>query len=175
MSQQNTLNLAVEGMTCASCVGRVEKALSAVPGVSAASVNLANETAKVELGSDVEVQKLTVALDDVANDGKTDTASALVSRTALIDSGEPPKHMLRLIQRDSRAVVGHRKHNPGLVLPQLKGDRRHRMPSGVVNEVANHPHQLSPVPEYLPRRHPRDVDGQPSWAKPVGFVQQQVI
>ncbi|MGG6372998.1 copper ion binding protein, partial [Stenotrophomonas muris] len=42
-----TVELAVEGMTCASCVGRVERALLAVPGVSQASVNLATERATV--------------------------------------------------------------------------------------------------------------------------------
>jgi Cu+-exporting ATPase len=39
--------LRIEGMTCASCVTRVEKALRKVPGVTAASVNLATETASV--------------------------------------------------------------------------------------------------------------------------------
>ena len=39
----------VEGMTCASCVRRVEKAISAVPGVTAANVNLATESAEVSL------------------------------------------------------------------------------------------------------------------------------
>jgi Cu+-exporting ATPase len=38
----------VGGMTCASCVARVEEALSSVPGVIAASVNLASEKATVE-------------------------------------------------------------------------------------------------------------------------------
>src|SRR3712207_5523921 len=37
----------VTGMTCASCVGRVERALKKVPGVLEASVNLANERATV--------------------------------------------------------------------------------------------------------------------------------
>lgn len=35
------ISLSIEGMTCASCVGRVEKALRAVPGVASANVNLA--------------------------------------------------------------------------------------------------------------------------------------
>jgi Cu+-exporting ATPase len=40
--------LQVGGMTCASCVGRVEKALMALPGVLSASVNLATERASVQ-------------------------------------------------------------------------------------------------------------------------------
>ena len=43
----NLLQLKVEGMTCASCVARVEKALLKVPGVEAASINLATETASL--------------------------------------------------------------------------------------------------------------------------------
>ena len=48
----HTLN--IDGMTCASCVARVEKALRKVPGVQAASVNLATEQAQVsaEAGTD---------------------------------------------------------------------------------------------------------------------------
>ncbi len=45
MTHQQTITLSVEGMSCASCVGRVERALAAVPGVVSASVNLATETA----------------------------------------------------------------------------------------------------------------------------------
>ncbi|HEV7254203.1 MAG TPA: heavy metal translocating P-type ATPase [Mesorhizobium sp.] len=44
---EDTAEIGVEGMTCASCVGRVERALKAVPGVSDASVNLATERASV--------------------------------------------------------------------------------------------------------------------------------
>ncbi|MBQ0944296.1 copper-translocating P-type ATPase [Ideonella sp. 4Y16] len=42
------ITLPVEGMTCASCAGRVERALQKVAGVSSASVNLAAELALVE-------------------------------------------------------------------------------------------------------------------------------
>ena len=48
-----TLDLKVEGMTCASCVARVEKALRRVPGVTDASVNLATETATVSASQPV--------------------------------------------------------------------------------------------------------------------------
>ncbi len=41
------VTLPIEGMTCASCVRRVERALTKVPGVSVASVNLATEKASV--------------------------------------------------------------------------------------------------------------------------------
>ncbi|HET6341335.1 MAG TPA: heavy metal translocating P-type ATPase [Gemmatimonadota bacterium] len=44
---EREIELAVEGMHCASCVARIESELVAVPGVTAASVNLATETAFV--------------------------------------------------------------------------------------------------------------------------------
>lgn len=44
-----TQELSIEGMTCASCVSRVEKALKAVPGVTDATVNLATEKATLRL------------------------------------------------------------------------------------------------------------------------------
>lgn len=46
---ESTVELAISGMSCASCVGRVEKALRAVPGVLAAQVNLATERATIRL------------------------------------------------------------------------------------------------------------------------------
>jgi Cu+-exporting ATPase len=57
------VSLQVEGMTCASCVGRVEKALLKMPGVSAASVNLATERVSVVALSTVPVAALVAALD----------------------------------------------------------------------------------------------------------------
>src|SRR3954467_3386260 len=42
-----TLTIGVGGMTCASCVARVERAINKVPGVDSATVNLATEKATV--------------------------------------------------------------------------------------------------------------------------------
>ena len=50
MSAERAITLRVSGMTCASCVRRVERALAKVEGVEAASVNFASETARVTLG-----------------------------------------------------------------------------------------------------------------------------
>ncbi|MDR2990393.1 MAG: cation transporter, partial [Burkholderiaceae bacterium] len=47
-----TLDLGVGGMTCASCVARVERALKKVPGVQEAAVNLATESARVRFAGD---------------------------------------------------------------------------------------------------------------------------
>ena len=46
-TSEQTLDLGIGGMTCASCVARVEKALKKVPGVQNANVNLATESARV--------------------------------------------------------------------------------------------------------------------------------
>lgn len=50
-SSQQTYDIGIGGMTCASCVARVEKALKKVPGVDAASVNLATESAHVSVNA----------------------------------------------------------------------------------------------------------------------------
>ncbi|MFJ3262470.1 heavy metal translocating P-type ATPase [Pseudomonas sp. NPDC086581] len=59
----HSLELSIEGMTCASCVGRVERALNKVPGVRSASVNLASERAHVELLGAVDAGALIAAVD----------------------------------------------------------------------------------------------------------------
>lgn len=59
-----TLTLPVEGMTCASCVSRVERALRAVPGVTAANVNLATERAEIITASAPDRSRLVAAITD---------------------------------------------------------------------------------------------------------------
>src|SRR5574337_324748 len=62
MSDPGPIQLPVGGMTCASCVARVEKALKAVPGVESASVNLATEQATVQAGPGVTADTLAAAV-----------------------------------------------------------------------------------------------------------------
>ncbi|ABN95764.1 cation-transporting ATPase membrane protein [Burkholderia pseudomallei 1106b] len=52
---RTAIELDIAGMTCASCVGRVEKALAQVPGVARATVNLATEKATVDADADAHV------------------------------------------------------------------------------------------------------------------------
>ncbi|WP_264389512.1 heavy metal translocating P-type ATPase [Brucella melitensis] len=80
-----SVDLAIEGMSCASCVSKVEKALSGVPGVTRASVNLATERAHVELAGQVALSELIKAvekagyeahaLDEARSDARAETQS----------------------------------------------------------------------------------------------------
>ena len=62
-SEEKAVTLSVTGMTCASCVRRVERALSRVEGVETAAVNFAAETARVTLGAPVPVDALIEAVE----------------------------------------------------------------------------------------------------------------
>ena len=85
------VELAVEGMTCASCVGRGEKALLAVPGVTGASVNLATERARVEGTADVP--------DLVAAIARVGYEAAPLTAAAPQDNGRKDREQ-RLLRRD---------------------------------------------------------------------------
>ncbi|MBO9513736.1 MAG: copper-translocating P-type ATPase [Variovorax sp.] len=56
-------SLPIEGMTCASCVARVERSLAGVPGVTEASVNLATEAATVHTDGSVARETLRAAVE----------------------------------------------------------------------------------------------------------------
>lgn len=60
-----SLSLPIEGMTCASCVGRVERALADIPGVAVANVNLATERADLVLSEPLERGVLVQAVENL--------------------------------------------------------------------------------------------------------------
>jgi P-type Cu+ transporter len=75
------IDIGIGGMTCASCVMRVEKALKKVPGVESATVNLATESARVEVNDPAVEARLRRAVRDagyepLAPNAAIDTADA---------------------------------------------------------------------------------------------------
>ena len=74
--------LEVEGMTCASCAGRVERAAKAVPGVTGASVNLAMKTLQVDFADRADPAALAAAVAKAGYGvGETDTALTVEGMT----------------------------------------------------------------------------------------------
>jgi len=66
--------LALVGMSCASCAAKIEKTLKNLPGVSNASVNFATETATVEYDSnEIDTEKMIKAIKDIGYDAKEKT------------------------------------------------------------------------------------------------------
>ena len=64
------IELSIDGMTCASCVARVEKALKKVSGVEQANVNLATERAWIQPNATVSSQDLIRAIQKAGYDAK---------------------------------------------------------------------------------------------------------
>jgi Cu+-exporting ATPase len=60
--REGAIELQIQGMHCAACVARVERALAAVPGVRSASVNYATERARVRLAAAVPAESLAAAV-----------------------------------------------------------------------------------------------------------------
>jgi len=64
----NSVRLSIEGMSCASCVGRVDKALNGLDGVEDASVNLASDSAEIKYSDKVSVDDLIKAVKSAGYD-----------------------------------------------------------------------------------------------------------
>ncbi len=79
-----TTEFAISGMTCASCVRRVERSLSKVPSVSSASVNLATERATVSYDTASVTPAALIEAVERAGYG----AEALVEEAPAIETGE---------------------------------------------------------------------------------------
>ena len=100
-TELETLDIGIGGMTCASCVARVEKALKKLPGVDMVTVNLATESARIVLQA------------DGAMDGTVDGRL----RRAIRDAGyEPRKADAALVSGNTSAWAGFAPVAWGLLL-----------------------------------------------------------
>ncbi len=110
-----TVTLTIAGMTCASCVGRVEKALNKVAGVSAASVNLASETATINVSEDVAVDSLIAAVADAGYQASlAQPAQSTAVATSAQNTGVEQK-----ADQEKRAVIVATLLSLPLVIPML--------------------------------------------------------
>jgi P-type Cu+ transporter len=105
------LQIKVEGMTCASCAGRVEKALKALEGVQNAAVNLAMETASV----DVSTSTITTA-DLIRVVEKAGYGASLASKE---ESSKDTDHYALSQRREARAVLIAAILSAPLLIPML--------------------------------------------------------
>ncbi|GAA2832417.1 heavy metal translocating P-type ATPase [Aminobacter aminovorans] len=72
-SQAGRQSFPIEGMTCASCVRRVELAIAKVPGVATATVNLATESADVTFGGSIDTDGVIAAIRNAGYDVPVET------------------------------------------------------------------------------------------------------
>ena len=94
--KDTTLTLAIDGMSCASCVGRVEKAIRAVPGVAEAAVNLATGRAEVTFsGAKADAEAVTDAV------GRAGYKSEAIPAAG--DTGDAARHAKERETRESEA------------------------------------------------------------------------
>ena len=100
-----TISLPIEGMTCASCVGRIERALKAVPGVEIASVNLATERASITTGSPVARATLVEAIENAGYSVPVTSAGSVGSTELSID-GMTCASCVGRVERALKAVPG---------------------------------------------------------------------
>src|SRR5450830_1307577 len=84
LAPEQEINLAITGMSCASCVGRVEKSLAKVAGVTQVSVNLANEKATITASLAVPAATLIAAVERAGY-----TAQELLASTDVAPSSLP--------------------------------------------------------------------------------------
>jgi Cu+-exporting ATPase len=107
-------DIGIGGMTCASCVARVERAIAKVPGVQSVSVNLATESARVTWAESAVGSGDASSPDaDIASDAQTQQARL---RRAVRDAGYEPLAAEHLEQAPAGAWTGFSPVAIGLLL-----------------------------------------------------------
>jgi len=89
-SAPRTFALDIEGMTCASCVNRIERYLGKLDGVTKANVNLATERATVVAGPSVTVDQIIAAVEAAGYDARLVEAAGYDARL-IVDAERGPQ------------------------------------------------------------------------------------
>ena len=111
--ERHPLHLRLEGMSCASCVGRAERVLDALPGVTGVSVNLSTETAEMHLASPATLPQVAEALTRAGYPPRTtDVTLSVEGMTCAACTGR--------VERVLRAQLGVIEANANLALRQAQ-------------------------------------------------------
>ncbi|MCB5202788.1 heavy metal translocating P-type ATPase [Neorhizobium sp. T786] len=86
------ISIPVEGMTCASCVRRVETAAAKVPGVTASSVNFATRKLTIEPGEGFSPAALTAAIEKVGYEVPPDALQRALKDAGYVSADETQTH-----------------------------------------------------------------------------------
>ncbi|WP_137127650.1 heavy metal translocating P-type ATPase [Roseomonas sp. HF4] len=100
-----TLSVPIEGMTCASCVRRVERAIAAVPGVADASVNLATERAEVRFDGAPDLAAVLGAVSGAGYDIGTEATDLAVEGMTCASCVGRVERALKAVPGVTEAVV----------------------------------------------------------------------
>ena len=93
LSKKTLINhsLLIQGMTCSSCVARIEKALNKISGVQQATVNLATETATIQSTSNVTNEQLIAAVQ------KTGYQATVARNTSIQNNTQADSELIKVI------------------------------------------------------------------------------
>ncbi|WP_042298236.1 heavy metal translocating P-type ATPase [Paraburkholderia bannensis] len=122
---EDTASFAIGGMTCSACSNRVEKVLARVPGVSAASVNLATEEASVRLAAPLDAamrERLVAAVQKAGYEATPIEKHAPAAAEHTSDTPAPPSRAALAeiaARRELRAVLAAAVLTAPLVVPMF--------------------------------------------------------
>ena len=105
--RNSPISIGIDGMSCASCVGRVENAIRAVPGVTFASVNLATERADVAFAGDSDPLAIMHAIEQAGYKARSEA-------TELAIEGMSCASCVGRIEKSLKSVPGVVKANVNL-------------------------------------------------------------
>jgi P-type Cu+ transporter len=115
------IELDIEGMTCASCVRRVERKLERVPGVEDAQVNLATERATVRYDpGQTDIDTLIQAVESAGYTGRVRAVEVPPSETTLTIDGMTCASCVRRVERSLAKVQGVQDANVNLATEQAQ-------------------------------------------------------
>lgn len=120
--------LVVEGMHCAACAKRVEKAVQSMPGIASASVNIVQKKAYIEHNSDVDIAAIVGAIDNAGYKATPEvdaSASSEASKYAESEMRTAKRNLLLVWPLSVLSMLP-------MVIPSVSHGMQHDKPSAII-------------------------------------------